>query len=80
MGNEIKRRVELEKREQMLHERLANDTRRLQAARAHLKMCEDALEQTLEELHQVKQEKKAITGLLESMWNGPTAEDSLRKA
>lgn len=80
MGNEIKRRVELEKREQMLHERLANDTRRLQSARSHLKLCEDALEQTLRELHEVKEEKKAITGLLESMWNGPSAENSLRKA
>ena len=80
MGNEIAKRIELEKREKMLHGRLANDTSRLQSARAHLKACEEALEFTLMELHQVKQEKKAITGLLESMWNGGTAENSLKKA
>ncbi len=82
MGNEIAKRIELEKHEKMLHERLANDTSRLQSAKMHLKMCEDALEQTLMELHEVKQKKKAITGLLESMWNGSAAESSasLRKA
>ncbi|MEZ4592193.1 MAG: hypothetical protein R3D55_13780 [Chloroflexota bacterium] len=32
MGNEIAKRIELEKREKMLHERLASDTQRLQAA------------------------------------------------
>lgn len=80
MGNEIAKRIELEQREKMLHERLANDTSRLQSARAHLKVCEEALEHTLMELHQVKEEKKAITGLLESMWNGGTTENSLKKA
>lgn len=80
MGNEISKRIELEKQEKMLHERLADDTRRLQSARAQLKLCEEALEQTLAELHDVKQQKKAITGLLESMWNGSTAEGSLKKA
>ena len=38
MGNEIAKRIELEKREKMLHERLTNDTRRLQSARAQLEM------------------------------------------
>lgn len=80
MGNEIAKRIELEKREKMLHERLASDTSRLQSARAHLKMCEEALEHTLVELHEVKEQKKAITGMLESMWNGSTAENSLKKA
>ncbi|WP_420628649.1 hypothetical protein [Candidatus Leptofilum sp.] len=80
MGNEIAKRIELEKREKMLHERLTNDTRRLQSARAHLKTCEEALEHTLMELHEVKEQKKAITGLLESMWNGGKAEGSLKKA
>ncbi|WP_420645790.1 hypothetical protein [Candidatus Leptofilum sp.] len=80
MGNEIAKRIELEKREKMLHERLTNDTRRLQSARSHLKMCEEALEHTLMELHEVKEQKKAITGLLESMWNGGKAEGSLKKA
>lgn len=80
MGNEIAKRIELEKREKMLHERLANDTRRLQSARAHLKMCEEALEYTLTELHEVKEQKKAITGILESMWNGGNAENPLKKA
>jgi len=80
VGNEIAKRIELEKRERMLHERLAEDTRRLQSARVHLKLCEDALEHTLAELHEVKNEKKAITGLLESMWNGNTSGGSLETA
>lgn len=80
MGNEIAKRIELEKREKMLHERLTNDTRRLQSARAHLKACEEALEHTLMELHEVKEQKKAITGLLESMWNGGEPKGRLKKA
>ena len=80
MGNEISKRIELEKRERMLHERLAEDTRRMQSARAQLKLCEEALEQTLAELHEVKKEKKEITGLLESMWNGSTTGGSLETA
>ncbi|MCC6606633.1 MAG: hypothetical protein IT327_25720 [Anaerolineae bacterium] len=80
VGNEIAKRIELEKRERMLHERLAEDTRRLQSARVQLKLCEDALEQTLAELHEVKNEKKAITGLLESMWNGKSADGALEAA
>ena len=71
MANEIMRRRELERMEKQLHEQLAEHTRRLQMARAHVKNCEDALEQTLTELHEVKQEKKKVTGMLESMWNGP---------
>lgn len=80
MGNEISKRIELEKKERMLHERLAEDTRRLQSARTQLKLCEDALEQTLAELHEIKKQKKEITGLLESMWNGGRANESLKKA
>lgn len=80
MGNEIAQRIELEKREKMLHERLSEDTRRLQSARAQLKLCEEAMEHTLAELHEVKQEKKAITGLLESMWNGSSIRNTLKKA
>ena len=80
MGNEIAKRIALEKRERQLHERLAEDTRRLQSARAHLKLCEEALERTLTELHEVKSQKKEITGLLESMWNGSTPNGSLNKA
>lgn len=80
MGNEISKRIEIEKRERMLHERLAEDTRRMQSARAQLKLCEEALEYTLAELHEVKKEKKAITGLLESMWNGSTSDGSLETA
>lgn len=77
MGNEIAKRIELEKQERMLHERLAEDTRRLQSARAQLKLCEEALEYTLAELHEVKKRKKEITGLLESMWNSSTTGGSL---
>ncbi|MCA9944450.1 MAG: hypothetical protein H6656_09455 [Ardenticatenaceae bacterium] len=80
MGNEISKRIELEKLERMLHERLAEDTRRMQSARAQLKLCEEALEHTLAELHEVKKRKKEITGLLESMWNGGTAGESLETA
>ena len=80
MGNEITKRMELEKQERMLHERLADDTRRLQSARAQLKLCEEALEQTLAELHEVKKRKQEITGLLESMWNGSTRDSSLETA
>lgn len=80
MGNEIAKRIELEKQERMLHERLAEDTRRLQSARAQLKLCEEALEHTLAELHEVKNQKKAITGLLESMWNGSKPDGSLETA
>ncbi|MBK8904589.1 MAG: hypothetical protein IPM53_25650 [Anaerolineaceae bacterium] len=80
MGNEIAKRIELEKRERMLHERLTEDTRRLQSARVQLKLCEDALEQTLAELHEVKKEKKEITGMLESMWNGRASDGSLETA
>lgn len=80
MGNEISKRIALEKRERELHEQLANATRHLQSARVQLRLCEEALEQTLTELHEVKQQKKEITGLLESMWNGPNANSSLKKA
>jgi chromosome segregation ATPase len=80
VGNEITKRMELEKQERMLHERLADDTRRLQSARAQLKLCEEALEQTLAELHEVKKRKQEITGLLESMWNGSTRDGSLETA
>jgi hypothetical protein len=80
VGNEISKRIELEKQERMLHERLADDTRRMQSARTQLKLCEEALEHTLAELHEVKKEKKEITGLLESMWNGSNAGGSLETA
>lgn len=80
MGNEITKRMELEKQERMLHERLADDTRRLQSARTHLKLCEEALEHTLAELHEIKKRKKEITGLLESMWNGSTQDGPLETA
>ena len=80
MGNEITKRIELEKIERQLHERLSEDTRRLQSARAHLKLCEEAMERTLAELHEVKKQKKEITGLLESMWNGRAANKPLEKA
>ena len=80
MGNEIAKRIELEKVERMLHERLAEDTRRLQSARAQLKWCEEALEHTLAELHEVKKQKKEITGMLESMWNGGTKDNPLKPA
>ena len=79
MGNEISKRLELEKQEKMLHERLAEDTRRLQSARTQLKLYEEALEHKLAELKKKKEKKKEITGLLESMWNGPT-DSSFKKA
>jgi DNA repair ATPase RecN len=80
MGNEIAKRTALEKREQQLHEQLANATRHLQSARIQLKRCEDALEYTLAELHEVKKQKKEITEVLESMWNGSVANSPLKEA
>ncbi len=80
MGNEIAKQIELEKRERQLHEQLAEDTRRLQSARVQLKRCEEAMERTLAELHEIKNQKKEITGLLESMWNNTPPKGSLKKA
>jgi phage-related tail protein len=80
VGNEISKRIALEKRERQLHEQLATATRHLHAARVQLKLCEDALEHTLVELHEVKEQKKKITGLLESMWNGSSSNNSLERA
>jgi hypothetical protein len=70
VANEIAKRSALEKRERILHEQLAEDTRRLQIARAHVRRCEQALEQTLNDLHDVQEQRKEITGIIESMWNG----------
>jgi hypothetical protein len=71
--NAVQRRMLLEQREKELHERLTEETRRLQTARAQEKMFEEAMERTLKELHSVRQEWKELTQLLEGVWNGPAA-------
>lgn len=70
MRNEIERREALEKREHELHEQLAENTRRLQSARAQARFYEEALESTLSELHHVREERDKLTQLIEGMWNG----------
>ncbi len=71
--NAVQKRMLLEKQEKELHERLTEDTRRLQSARAQVKMFEEAMEQTLKELHMVRQQRNELTELLEGVWNGPAA-------
>lgn len=71
--NAVQKRILLEAREKELHERLTEETRRLQTVRAQAKLYEDALERTLKELHLVRQEWKELTELLEGVWNGPAA-------
>lgn len=73
VDNPIQRRLVLEEREKKLHEQLAEDTRRLQLARAQLKQAEDTLEKTLKELHDVREQRNELTKLIEGAWNGPAA-------
>ena len=71
--NPIQKRLKLEEREKRLHEQLAEDTRRLQNARAQVKLFEDAMEQTIKELHEVRHQRNELTELIEGVWNGPAA-------
>ena len=71
--NPLQRRLKLEEREKKLHEQLAEDTRRLQNARANVKLCEDAMERTIKELTEVREQRNELTELLEGVWNGPAA-------
>lgn len=71
--NVVQKRLLLEKKEQELHELLTEYTRRLQNARAQVKLFEDSLEQTLKELHAVRQERNELTQLLDGAWNGQGA-------
>ena len=73
MDNPIQRRLKLEERERKLHEQLAEDTRRLQNARAQVKLFEDAMERTIKELHEVRHQRNELTELIEGIWNGPAA-------
>lgn len=70
VNNPLQRRLQLEAREKQLHEQLAEDTRQLQSARAKVKSCEAAMEQTLKELHEIRQEYNELTDLIEGVWNG----------
>lgn len=74
--NPIQKRLKLEERERRLHEQLAEDTRRLQNARAQVKLFEDAMEQTIKELHEVRHQRNELTELIEGVWNGPAASRS----
>ena len=71
--NPLQKRLKLEEKEKKLHEKLAEDTRRLQNARAHVKLCEEVMEQTIKELTDVRQQRNELTELLEGVWNGPIA-------
>lgn len=79
MRNEIARREALEVRKNELHEQLSENTRRLQQARAQVRYYEQAMEQTLTELHEVTKEYDYLTSLIEGMWNGPTAQRPSRR-
>lgn len=71
--NAVDKRLQLERREQELHDQLTDDTRRLQMARAQVKYYEDNMERTLKELHEVRQQKTELIELLSTAWNGPHA-------
>ena len=71
--NPIQKRLKLEEKEKRLHEQLAEDTRRLQNARAQVKIYEDAMERTIRELHEVRHQRNELTELIEGVWNGPAA-------
>ncbi len=71
--NAVDKRLQLERREQELHDQLTDDTRRLQMARAQVKYYEDNMERTLKELHDVRQQKTELIELLNTAWNGPNA-------
>lgn len=68
--NAVERRLQLEQREHELHDQLTEDTRRLQIARAQVKFYEEAMERTLKELHDVRQQKTELIELLDATWNG----------
>ncbi|MCP4359786.1 MAG: hypothetical protein GY796_17400 [Chloroflexi bacterium] len=74
MANTIQKRLVLEEREKQLHEQLTEETRQLQMARVRLKVCEEALEKTLAEIHLIHQEHESLTGIIEGMWNGPAGQ------
>lgn len=69
--NVVQKRLLLEEREKQLHEQLTEHTRRLQNARAQVKLFEDSLELTIKELHDVRQQRNELTELMEGAWNGP---------
>ncbi len=71
MANALEKKEALAKREKELHESLADYTQALQTARAQVRLCEAALEETLTELHTVRQERKYLADMIEGMWNGP---------
>jgi len=71
--NPLQKRLRLEEQEKKLHEQLAEDTRRLQNARAQVKLCEEAMERTIKELYDVRHQRNELTDLLEGVWNGPAA-------
>ena len=71
MGNPVQKRILLEEREKQLHEQLSEQTRRLQMAQAQVKFYEEAMQQTLADLLEIRQERDEITTLLEHVWNGP---------
>ena len=71
MANPLEKKEALVKKEKELHEALADYTQALQSARAQVRYYESALEKTLTELHEVRQERKYLADMIEGMWNGP---------
>lgn len=76
MANPLEKKEALVQREKELHEALADYTQALQSARAQVRYYESALEKTLTELHEVRQERKYLADLIEGMWNGPTVRNA----
>lgn len=76
--NPLQKRLRLEEREKQLHEQLTEDTRRLQNARSQVQLCEDAMERTIKELHEVRHQRNELTEMIESAWNGPAASQQKR--
>ena len=71
MANVLEKKEALKKREEDLHELLADYTQALQTARAQVRSYERALEDTITELHNVREERKYLADMIEGMWNGP---------
>ena len=76
MANPLEKKDALVKKEEALHEKLADYTQALQTARARVRFYEGALEKTLTELHEVRQERKYLSDLIEGMWNGPSVRNA----
>jgi DNA repair exonuclease SbcCD ATPase subunit len=71
-------REALMERENALHDRLAEITRRITNARATLQRYEEQLQDTIVELTEVRQKLDELDKLLEGMWHGRLYSDDNR--